>query len=107
MELMAGLGALLVGAALFAYKRWGAKYIKKWLDDPETPEDESAVVVNLGEHAVKMATEAAVAYALKEALKNPRIDVAGKAVEHLMGKMAGVISKEDAEKLVKLALAGK
>jgi hypothetical protein len=106
MELVAGVGALIVAGALYAYKIWGKKYLKKWLDDPATPEDESAVVVNLGERAVKMAVEAAVAYALTEALKNPRVDVAAKALEHLKTKMAGVISDEDAKKLISAALAG-
>ena len=92
---------------MFLYKRFGAKYLKKWLDDPLTPEDESAAVVAFGEKAVKLAVEAAVAKAIAEAMKNPGVDKAAKAAELLYGEMAGRISKEDAKKLVDRAMAGK
>ena len=104
MELVAMLGAGAVAVALLVYKRWGVKYIKKWFDDPATAEDESAVVVNLGEAAIKLAVEAAVAKGLAEALKNPSVDRAKVAAEHLYAKMAGSMSMDDAKKLVDAAM---
>ena len=104
MELLVGLGALLVAGAMFSYKKWGAKYLKKWLDDPATPEDESAIFVDLGEKALKLAAEAAVARAIAEAKKNSKVNVAEAAAADLIGKFAGHISLEDAKKLVDAAL---
>lgn len=107
MDYKIGLAGLLAAGAVFLYKRYAPKYLKKWFDDPSTPEDESKQIINLGEHAVKIAVQMAVAKALDEAKKNPKIDAAAKATELLVGQMAGQISEEDAKKLVSAALAKK
>ena len=101
-----------VGLGLVLYKKFAhAKlkaFLKKHLDDPTTKEDESAVVFHqldgFAQDVVKIAVTEAIKAGSKEALKNPHVDKAVAAAEHLHEKMAGKISMEDAKKLVDAAL---
>lgn len=100
-------GLLAMGAGLLlvaAFKKWGRPYLKKMFDDPNTPEDESAPFVKIGEDVLKAAAKVAVEKAMDEAKKNKHIDPVLKAAESLHGQFAGSISLEDAKKLVSAAM---
>lgn len=100
-------GALVMlgtAVAVGAYKKWGRKWVKKWFDDPSTPEDESAVIDGFAQSGLKLAVESAIKEAVKESRKNPKIDQAAYAAEKLVEKYQGSMSLEDAKKLVSAAL---
>lgn len=104
MEMETGIGMVVVAAAAWAFKRYGHPLLKKYLDDPKTEEDESEFFVKLGDKGVTLATQAAISYALRKAKANPAVDKKLVATEYLFAKMAGSMSREDAEKLIDHAL---
>ena len=98
--LVFGLSAVAIGA----YKKWGKPKIKKWFDDPKTPEDESVMIDGFAQTTLKLAVKAAIEEGLKEARKNPKLDQVTHTAEILVDKFKGGMSLEDAKKLVSEAL---
>lgn len=106
---MFGLEALLIagGIALagLAYKKWGKPFLKKHLDDPKTPEDESAVLDPIADALIQTSIEQGVKELLAEADKRG----AGKtliSVDKLAKDISGKhgITLEDAKARVNKAL---
>lgn len=108
MDPLTGALVLLgVAVATGLYKRFGRPKIKKWFDDPKTPEDESAMIDGFAQAGLKLAVESAIKEGLKEARKNPKLDQASVAAEKLVERYGGSMRLEDAKKLVDAALKGK
>ena len=104
-----GIEALLIagGIALagLIYKKWGKPFLKKHLDDPNTPQDESAVIDPFVEQAIETAIRAAAKEAVKEAAESGGargILKADKLARDLSAKFG--ITQEDAIKRINKAL---
>ena len=63
------IGVAVLSAGAYAWKRWGKPFAKKRLDNPNTPQDESAFLDPIADAAIKLAAELFRQEAEKKGLK--------------------------------------